>query len=147
MQYTGTFEIFQLNIFVENSLLNISHNFIVIYLDIIVIIYKVYTESWSEYTTCHLPTASKSWSNYTTDKSQKCFIFFINRPSPGLLPVLGLLGRCTDTTHQPSPALRLLGYQSPHLPLSHHGWVVGNVNCKSYLANFGEAGSCFKLRS
>ena len=33
MKYTGTFESFQLNIFVENSLLNISHNFVVIYLD------------------------------------------------------------------------------------------------------------------
>ena len=36
--------------------------------------------------------------------------FFITRPSPGLLPVLGPLGSGTDATHQPSPALRLLGY-------------------------------------
>ena len=39
-----------------------------------------------------------------------CFLcFFSSRPSPGLLPVLGPLGSGTDTTHQPSPALRLLG--------------------------------------
>ena len=43
------------------------------------------------------------------------FIFFIfylfsTRPSPGLLPVLGPLGSGTDATHQPGPALRLLGY-------------------------------------
>ena len=39
------------------------------------------------------------------------FIFYIlcTRPSPGLLPVLGPLGSGTDTTHQPGPALRLLG--------------------------------------
>ena len=35
--------------------------------------------------------------------------FFCTRFSPGLLPVLGPLGSGTDTTHQPSPALRLLG--------------------------------------
>ena len=35
-------------------------------------------------------------------------LFFRSRPSPGLLPVLGPLGGGTDTTHQPSPALRLL---------------------------------------
>ena len=36
--------------------------------------------------------------------------FFSSRPPPGLLPVLGPLGSGTDATHQPSPALRLLGY-------------------------------------
>ena len=40
------------------------------------------------------------------------FFFFSTRPSLGLLPVLGPLGSGTDTTHQPSPALRLLGYRS-----------------------------------
>ena len=34
--------------------------------------------------------------------------FFCTRPSPGLLPVLGPLVSGTDTTHQPSPALKLL---------------------------------------
>ena len=42
-------------------------------------------------------------------KSFIFFIFFITRPSTGLLPVLGPLGSGTDATHQPSPALRLLG--------------------------------------
>ena len=37
------------------------------------------------------------------------FFIFSTRPFPGLLPVLGPLGSGTDTTHQPSPALRLLG--------------------------------------
>ena len=37
------------------------------------------------------------------------FFFFCTRPPPGLLSVLGPLGSFTDTTHQPSPALRLLG--------------------------------------
>ena len=39
-----------------------------------------------------------------------CFFFsFSTRPPLGLLPVLGPLGSGKDTTHQPSPALRLLG--------------------------------------
>ena len=38
------------------------------------------------------------------------FFLFSTRPPPGLLPVLGPLGSGTDATHQPSPALRLLGY-------------------------------------
>ena len=37
------------------------------------------------------------------------FFFFSTRPSPGLLLVLGPLGSGSDTTHQPGPALRLLG--------------------------------------
>ena len=37
----------------------------------------------------------------------KFFLLFSTRPSPGLLPVLGPLGSGTDTTHKPSPALRL----------------------------------------
>ena len=41
------------------------------------------------------------------------FLFlFSTRPPPGLLPVLGPLGSGTDATHQPSPALRLLGYSN-----------------------------------
>ena len=36
-------------------------------------------------------------------------LFFCTRPSLGLLPVLVPLGSGTDTTHQPGPALRLLG--------------------------------------
>ena len=37
------------------------------------------------------------------------FFFSSTRPPPGLLPVLGPLGSGTNATHQPSPALRLLG--------------------------------------
>ena len=40
----------------------------------------------------------------------RCPFFFSTRPSLGLLPVLGPLGSGTEATHQPSPALRLLGY-------------------------------------
>ena len=40
---------------------------------------------------------------------RKNSIFFCTRPPPGLLPVLVPLGSGTDATHQPSPALRLLG--------------------------------------
>ena len=36
--------------------------------------------------------------------------FFLFSPPLGLLPVLGPLGNGTDATHQPSPALRLLGW-------------------------------------
>ena len=48
-------------------------------------------------------------------------LFFCTRPSLGLLPVLGPLGSGTDATHQPSPALRLLGFIvhfiDVHMPL------------------------------
>ena len=50
--------------------------------------------------------------------------FFSTRPSPGLLPVLGPLGSGTDPTHQPSPALRLLGYW--------WSWVKRQVNNEAF---------------
>ena len=43
-------------------------------------------------------------------ENDQALLFFSTRPSLGLLPVLGPLGSGTDTTHQPSPALRLLGF-------------------------------------
>ena len=49
-----------------------------------------------------------------------CFFIFSTRPSPGLLPVMGPLGNGTDTTHQPSPALRLLGSVSTSERLIYH---------------------------
>ena len=42
-------------------------------------------------------------------KGQHFFSSFSSRPPPGLLTVLGPLGSGKDATHQPSPALSLLG--------------------------------------
>ena len=55
----------------------------------------------------------------------KCFFLFSTRPPPGLLPVLGPLGRGTDATHQPGPALRLLGCWGSRV----ERWLTANA-CK-----------------
>ena len=47
------------------------------------------------------------------------FYLFSTRPSPLLLPVLGPLGSGTYATHQPGPALRLLGYLPLKLSFLH----------------------------
>ena len=58
-------------------------------------------------TKCYLGKKTASICNKI--KLFNFFFLFFSCPSPGLLPVLGPLGSGTDATHQPGPALWLLG--------------------------------------